>query len=92
MREESVACAASAFFSPLPMKYPPQEEKIDALRSDLGLEQGAGDVCTSISPLNGPRFVALIYMEAQNQAQDGNKSRATLGVISGLYSTIVLSL
>lgn len=46
----------------------------------------------SISLLNGPRFVALIYMEAQNQTQDGNKSTATLGVISGLYSTIVLSL
>lgn len=56
------------------------------------LGAGAGDVCMSISLLNGPRFVALIYMEAQNQTQDGNKSTATLGVISGLYSTIVLSL
>lgn len=56
------------------------------------LGAGAGDVCMRIPLLNGPRFVALIYMGAQNQTHYGNKSTATLGVISGLYSTIVLSL
>lgn len=54
------------------------------------LGAGVGDVCMSISLLNGPRFVALIYMEAQYQTRHGYKSTATLGVISGLYSTIVL--
>lgn len=53
------------------------------------LGAGVGDVCMSISLLNGPRFVALIYMEAQYQTGRRHKSTATLGVISGLYSTIV---
>ncbi len=53
----------------------------------LGAE--TGDVCMSISLLNGPRFVALIYMEAQYQTHHGDKSAAILGVISGLYSSSV---
>lgn len=67
-------------------------EKIDAIRTDLGAGAGVGDVCMSISLLNGPRFVALIYKESQYQTHHSYTSTATLGVISGLYFTIVVLL